>query len=78
MLALKMQPGTLASQQVVVNGELTYHLLLSWRRFGRQPLQLKITATTLTGTIVVQQQQFSDLKVARATFDAYLTDLVQK
>ncbi|MFB9770412.1 hypothetical protein [Lactiplantibacillus modestisalitolerans] len=78
MLAMKLPPVTLAQETVVVNGELSYQLQLTRHYFGKHPLELKITAATLLGCFTVNQESFDDLALARATFDAYLNDLVQK
>lgn len=79
MLAtLKIQPGRIAQQTVVINGELAYNVQLTCLRLGRQPYQLKITAITLLGPTVITQQRFGELKIARATYEADLQDLTQK
>ncbi len=78
MLALKIQPGRITSQTVVINDELAYVLTLSAQRFGYRPFIFEIVALTLLGKTIVTHERFADLATARQAYHAYLTDLAQK
>ncbi|MFC6182337.1 hypothetical protein [Lactiplantibacillus daowaiensis] len=70
MLAtVKLTNDLIVSQTVIVDGEITYQIKLQRRRWLPTCYQLRLTATTLLGTITVQRLNFTDLAVAQAAFD---------
>jgi len=70
-----VQSGLIASQTIAVNANLTYQLqLISLKR--HQPAFLtRLTATTLLGTLTVNQERFTDLITARKSYQDYVAGL---
>jgi len=79
MLAtLKMPNGIIATQSVVINGDVTYQISLALQRYRRRPFSVKVQALTPLGHLTVQHTRFTDLKVAQAQFRTDFEKLTEK
>ncbi|MFD1421155.1 hypothetical protein [Lactiplantibacillus songbeiensis] len=79
MLAtLKVPNGVIVSQTIVINGEVTYQIILALKRHRARPFSVKVQALTTLGHTTVAVEHFTELSDAQATFEAYFNDLAEK